>query len=106
MFENPQNQVEETISETKPVYATQFEYQSPAVQVALFVLWRIHNKHYQTGARLFYDEIKQYVEMDKRRYNEALLFLEGASVAVNEVIVADKVNPVLVQRYGILEDGE
>ncbi|OTO02238.1 hypothetical protein [Enterococcus sp. 5B3_DIV0040] len=83
--------------------ATTYEYQRPAIQAALFVLWRIHNKGYQVGTRLFYEEIHQHIHATKGAYKEALAFLEGAGVVVNEVVVENKVPAVLIQRYGILE---
>ncbi|EHA3992799.1 hypothetical protein [Enterococcus hirae] len=89
----------------KETIATTFTYQRPAIQAALFVLWRIHNKAYQAGARLFYEEIHQHIHTTKGAYREALAFLEGASVVVNEVVVENKVPVVLIQRYGILENG-
>lgn len=89
--------------EKGPSIASTYAYQRPAIQAALFVLWRIHNKVYQTGARLFYEEIHQQIQTTKGSYKEALAFLEGAGVVVNEVVVENKVPAVLIQRYGILE---
>lgn len=97
------NQLERR-EQPKETIATTYEYQRPAIQAALFVLWRIHNKAYQAGARLFYEEIHQHIHTTKGAYKEALAFLEGASVVVNEVVVENKVPTVLIQRYGILEN--
>lgn len=85
--------------------AETFEYQRPAVQTALFILWRVHNKKYQAGAQLFYEEINRNLKTAKPTYKEALAFLEGAGVVVNEVVVSDKVPTGLIQRYGILGNG-
>lgn len=83
-------------------YATTYAYQRPAIQTALFVLWRIQNKEYQTGSRLYYEELKEAIDCTKGAYREALTFLEGAGLVMNEVVVADKVPTSLVQRYGLL----
>ena len=53
---------------------------------------------------MFYEEIHQHIHTTKGAYKEALAFLEGASVVVNEVVVENKVPTVLIQRYGILEN--
>ncbi|MET1995589.1 hypothetical protein [Enterococcus faecium] len=82
--------------------AETYDFQRPAIKVALFVLWRIHNKLYQSGARLFYEEIQTKIELSKGSYKEALAFLEGAGVVVNEVVVTDRVPALLIQRYGIV----
>lgn len=97
------NQVTTQQQSNEPI-ATTYSYQRPAIQVALFVLWRIHNKIYQAGARLFYEEISNQIRTTKGSYKEALAFLEGAGVVVNEVVVENKVPTLLIQRYGILEN--
>lgn len=89
---------------TKGKIATTYAHQRPAIQVALFVLWRIHNKYYRLGSRLFYEELATAAKATKGTYKESLAFLEGAGVVVNEVVVADKVPSVLLERYGIVKD--
>ena len=99
--------VENTSEATKvpvPKYASTFEYQNVPVKMALFILWRIHNKKYQVGSRIFFEEVRQFIPMNRVKYNEGLLFLEGAGMAVNEVVVVDKLPISLIQRYGILTD--
>ena len=99
--------VENTSEETKvpaPKYASTFEYQNVPVKMALFILWRIHNKKYQIGSRIFFEEVRQHIPMNRIKYNEGLLFLEGTGMAVNEVVVVDKLPTSLIQRYGILTD--
>lgn len=99
--------VENTSEATKvpvPKYASTFEYQNVPVKMALFILWRIHNKKYQIGSRIFFEEVRQFIPMNRVKYNEGLLFLEGAGMAVNEVVVVDKLPTSLIQRYGILTD--
>lgn len=88
--------------EETPQYATTFDNQKPFIQASLFVLWRIKHKKYIQGSRLFYNEIDEYVPLSKQTYKEAQAFLEGAGMVVNEVIIADKVTPTLIERYGIL----
>ncbi|WPH48345.1 hypothetical protein SHT67_14295 (plasmid) [Enterococcus faecalis] len=102
MYEENNQQEKPTTNNDK--IATTYDYQRPAIQTALFVLWRIHNKEYQAGARLFYDEIYQHIQPTKGAYKEALAFLEGAGVVVNEVVVENKVPLTLLQRYGIIEN--
>lgn len=84
--------------------AKNYAYERPAIQTALFILWRVHNKQYQTGARIFYDELEKATKTSKTAYKEALAFLEGAGMVVNEVVVESKVPQSLIQRYGILKD--
>ncbi|HFD1635369.1 TPA: hypothetical protein QFF48_001630 [Enterococcus faecium] len=91
-----------TVQNTRNTIAETYEFQRPAIKVALFVLWRIHNKLYQAGARLFYEEIQTKINLSKGSYKEALAFLEGAGVVVNEVVVTDRVPALLVSRYGIV----
>lgn len=91
----------EGVRKEKHKIAETYEFQRPAIKVALFVLWRIHNKLYQSGARLFYEEIQTKIELSKGSYKEALAFLEGAGVVVNEVVVTDRVPALLIQRYGV-----
>lgn len=85
----------------KVVYSASFEQQKPAIQVAIFVMWKVHHKEYQVGSRLFYEQVEAQLNVSKSNYKEALAFLEGASIAVNEVIIADKVTPALIERYAI-----
>lgn len=94
----------ESSKKSNKTIATTYNYQRPAIQAALFVLWRIHNKSYQAGVRLFYEEIHQEINTTKGAYKEALAFLEGAGVVVNEVVVENKIPSTLIQRYGITED--
>lgn len=92
----------EIVTQPSERIAATYENERPAIQVALYVLWRIHNKKYQRGARLFYDEIHKNNPTSKNSYKEALAFLEGAGLVVNEVVIEDKVPATLVHRYGIL----
>lgn len=82
-------------------YSSSFKQQKPSIQVAIFVMWKIHHKEYQVGSRLFYEQVASQIKVSKSNYKEALAFLEGASIAVNEVIIADKVTPTLIERYDI-----
>ncbi|EOI21383.1 hypothetical protein UCW_00527, partial [Enterococcus faecalis EnGen0248] len=52
----------------------------------------------------FYDELEKATKTSKTAYKEALAFLEGAGMVVNEVVVESKVPQSLIQRYGILKD--
>lgn len=83
-------------------YATTYDNQKPFIQVSLFILWRIKHKKYQPGSQLFFDEISKHIKLSKQHYKESLAFLEGAGMVVNEVVIADKVSPTLIERYGIL----
>ncbi|MGM9898123.1 MAG: hypothetical protein ACI32W_09240 [Enterococcus faecalis] len=96
-------QVEENKKESSLSYGKDFSFYRPAIQISLFVLWRIHNNRYQVGSQLFYQEIchalsKKY---SQNAYKEALAFLEGASVVVHEVVIVDKVPKQLLERYSI-----
>lgn len=82
-------------------YSSSFKQQKPSIQVAIFVMWKIHHKKYQVGSRLFFEQIESTLKVSRSTYKEALAFLEGASIAVNEVIIADKVSPTLIERYNI-----
>lgn len=70
-------------------------------KVKVYIMWRIHNKHYQIGTRIFFNEIAKNLGVGKQAYNLGLEFLEGANLAVNEVIIADKVPSSFIQRYEI-----
>jgi hypothetical protein len=83
-------------------YSSSFKHQRPAIQVAIFVMWKIHHKEYQTGSRLFFEQIESQIKTSKTNYKEALAFLEGASIVVNEVVIDNKVPSSLVDRYQIL----
>ncbi|WP_430601460.1 hypothetical protein IGJ01_000928 [Enterococcus sp. AZ089] len=101
--EVPTNQVEEKQKETALSYGKNFSFLRPAIQISVFVLWRIHNNWYSVGSQLFYQEIchalsKKY---SQNAYKEALAFLEGASVVVHEVVIVDKIPKLLLERYGI-----
>ena len=54
MHENHVNEKETAVENTERI-AKNYAYERPAIQTALFILWRVHNKQYQTGARIFYD---------------------------------------------------
>lgn len=82
-------------------YSSSFKHQRPAIQVAIFVMWKIYHKEYQLGTRLFFEQVESQIKTSKSSYREALSFLEGASIVVNEVVIADKVNPLLITRYEI-----
>lgn len=97
-----QSEKKEETEVAEVTYATTFKNHKPYVQGALFTLWRIHHKKFQAGSQLFYEEIRQYVSLSKTAYKEALAFLEGAGMVVNEVVITDKVPQALVERYGIL----
>lgn len=96
-----ETQHQEQRSTEKAVYSSNFQQQKPAIQVAIFVMWKIHHKKYQVGSRLFFEQIESALKVSRSNYKEALAFLEGASIAVNEVIIADKVTPTLIERYDI-----
>ena len=49
-------------------------------------------------------ELEKATKTSKTAYKEALAFLEGAGMVVNEVVVENKVPQSLIQRYGILKD--
>lgn len=89
-------------STEKVAYSSSFQQQRPSIQVAIFVMWKIHRKEYQVGSRLFYELIESKIKTSKAAYKEALAFLEGASIVVNEVVIADKVSPDLIKRYEII----
>lgn len=102
------SQTGETIEKKKPTHfqISGFEYYRSSIQLALFVLWRIHQKQYQVGSRIFYEEIKHALGSNNRAYSlnaykEALAFLEGAGAVVNEVVIIEKVPISLIQRYKI-----
>lgn len=82
-------------------YSSSFKHQRPAIQVAIFVMWKIHHKEYQLGTRLFFEQVESQIKTSRSTYKEALAFLEGASIVVNEVVIADKVTPSLIARYEI-----
>lgn len=82
--------------------ATTYEYQSPAIQGALYVLWAIHNKKYATGVRLFFEEVSKHTGIKKEPYKQTTAFLEGAGLVVNDVVIASRVPTELIDRYGIL----
>ncbi|MBO0431285.1 hypothetical protein [Enterococcus sp. DIV0660C] len=86
---------------SKKEYTTNFSQERPAIQVALFILWRIYNKHYVIGSRLFRSEIISVLRLKDQNYKEALLFLEGAGAVVNEVIIIETLPKHLIERYGI-----
>lgn len=87
---------------TNQVFATSYDYQTPAIQGALYVLWAIHNKKYSTGARLFYEEVEKHTKVKKETFKQTTAFLEGAGLVVNEVVIASKVPTELIERYGIV----
>ncbi|MEB7518775.1 hypothetical protein [Enterococcus hirae] len=99
----------EDTTEKKKIFDSQisgFEHYRPSIQLALFVLWRIHQKQYQVGSRIFYEEVKEALSSNNRTYSltaykEALAFLEGAGAVVNEVVIIEKVPSSLIQRYKI-----
>ncbi|EOI53107.1 hypothetical protein [Enterococcus gilvus] len=97
-----QSEKKEETEVAEVTYATTFKNHKPYVQGAIFALWRIHHKKFQAGSQLFYEEIRQHVSLSKTAYKEALAFLEGAGMVVNEVVITDKVPQALVERYGIL----
>ncbi|AOA04159.1 MULTISPECIES: hypothetical protein [Carnobacterium] len=107
MYDN-NKQVENTKQEPKKIkYSTQWEYQKANLQVALIVMWRIHNKKYTVGSKIFFEEIEEHIEGVKNKkepFRMGLMFLEGAGIAVDGIIVTDKVSPNLLQRYGITNE--
>ncbi|EGP4846552.1 MULTISPECIES: hypothetical protein [Enterococcus] len=103
---NNQNQSSVDKKNRLDIKISGFDNYRPAIQLALFVLWRIHQKQYQIGSRIFYEELKHALDGNNRSYSltaykEALAFLEGAGAAVNEVIIIEKVPSTLIQRYKI-----
>ena len=88
MHENHVNEKETAVENTERI-AKNYAYERPAIQ---------------TGARIFYDELEKATKTSKTAYKEALAFLEGAGMVVNEVVVESKVPQSLIQRYGILKD--
>ncbi|AOA04030.1 hypothetical protein BN424_2356 [Carnobacterium maltaromaticum LMA28] len=73
-------------------------------KVRIYVMWRIHNKKYQVGTRLFFNDVAEKLGVAKQPYSMALEFLEGANLVVNEVVIADKVPSHFVQRYDLRND--
>lgn len=96
-MENEEQQYEKTTG-----YSKGFEQQKSTLQTAIYVMWKVHHKEYQVGSRLFYEQIESKIKTSKAAYKEALAFLEGASIVVNEVVIADKVSPDLIKRYEII----
>ncbi|STP30947.1 Uncharacterised protein [Enterococcus faecalis] len=58
MHENHVNEKETAVENTERI-AKNYAYERPAIQTALFILWRVHNKQYQTGARIFLRRIRK-----------------------------------------------
>ncbi|EPI26096.1 hypothetical protein [Enterococcus faecium] len=107
-YSSSNSQTEETVEKKKAInpQISGFEHYRPSLQLALFVLWRIHQKQYQVGSRIFYEEVKEALSSNNRTYSltaykEALAFLEGAGAVVNEVVIIEKVPSSLIQRYKI-----
>ncbi|MDA9469893.1 hypothetical protein [Enterococcus sp. 5H] len=74
-------------------------------KIQLFIMWQIYNKRYTVGTKLFYGEIERKVNgVNKQAYAKARLFLEGANLLVDEVIIADKVPNHLIERFGLRSD--
>lgn len=100
--QNKETQTEAANKQENQKIAKTYDYQTPAIQGALYVLWAIQNKRYTTGARLFYEEVSKHTGVKKESYKQTTAFLEGAGVVVNDVVITSKVPGELVDRYGIL----
>ncbi|EGO2704665.1 hypothetical protein [Enterococcus faecalis] len=75
-------------------------------KIQLFVMWQILNKRYTVGSKLFYDDINAKVGANKQAYAKARMFLEGAGLIVDEVVIATTVPKNLVERFGLIHDQE
>jgi hypothetical protein len=76
----------------------------PNEKIQLYVMWQIYNKRYTIGSKLFYDDIIAKIGGNKSAYAKARMFLEGAGLIVDEVVIADKVPNNLVERFGLIHE--
>lgn len=92
-------------SETVPIDVQQFtaiqRQYSGKDSVKLYVLHEIEHKRYKVGRRLYFEDLHQKLGVTKAAYLQALEFLDGANLVVNEVVVNDKVPKDLIDRYQI-----
>lgn len=70
-------------------------------RIQYYILYRLYHKSYRIGSKLFYSDIESSVGGNKTAYAKARIFLEGAGLLVDEVIISDKVPNYLVERYGL-----
>lgn len=89
------NQEQSIPTRTKPT--------DPYVCVRNEILQRVQEKRYVVGSLLSYEDLKPYAK-SKTHYERALYFLEGAGVAVNSVIITDKISKDLVKRVGLVHE--
>lgn len=73
-------------------------------KIQLYVMWQIHNKRYTVGSKLFYEDIQKKVGANKSAYAKARMFLSGAGLIVDEVVIADKLPNNLIERFGLIHD--
>lgn len=73
-------------------------------RIQLYIMWQILNKRYTIGSKLFYDEIESKVGANKVAYSKARMFLEGAGLIVDEVVISSKVPDSFVERFGLINE--
>lgn len=73
-------------------------------KIQMYVLWQILNKRYTIGSKLFFPDIESKLGVSKSALPRAKMFLEGAGVLVDDVIIADKIPNNLKERFGLIDE--
>lgn len=91
-------------TEKKQRYSRHFDSLTPKDKGIVYLLWQIHHKKLSIGSIIYYDVLEEKFKVTKA--NRALIkeFLSGANVAVNDVVIADKVPKELAERFQLLDE--
>ncbi|OTN83965.1 hypothetical protein A5819_003515 [Enterococcus sp. 7E2_DIV0204] len=99
----PQQRKENKQIQMNRITSVQGEFKANE-KIQLFIMWQVLNKRYVIGSKLFYDDIEAKVGANKQAYSKACMFLEGAGLIVDKVVIANKVPDSLVERFGLINE--
>nr|WP_216682975.1 hypothetical protein [Enterococcus innesii] len=90
--------------EKKEKYAENFDRLDNKEKAIVYVLWSIHTKKLRIGSRLYFEPLKERFAISKGTWLLVKEFLSGANVLVDQVIIADKVEKPLLERFHIVNE--
>lgn len=90
--------------ETEEKIAVGFSHLCNKEQAVVYVLWLIHRKKLRIGSRLYYEPLQQKFQITKAQWALVKEFLSGANVLVDQVIIADKLEKPLLERFQIVNE--
>ena len=99
-----QGQGHQEKKEQEPKYCVNFEQYDPKEKSIIYILWSIHNKKLRIGSKVFFAPLEEKFKINKNNWALVREFLSGANVLVDQVIIVDKIDKTLQERFAILDE--